>query len=308
MMLHDTEDLSPLPTENSHHPRDKWNWLWSALHQIPAILLVVLFHLMVGIPFGVSYFPIGWSSSNNDGEGSFPVEGKEALGIRMFLFSTMIGQIVFTYASGFASPIGLQMIENVPFCHELAAIVIRHQGYGVEALSTLLFLFGLASLAVGFVFGALGYFRLGRIVYYFPTHVLVGCIGGIGVYVAKTAVEVTLNAPFAFETIRLNVHLLRVVLFFEITLRVLQKLTWDHAAKKPRYALLSPIFFCCITPMFYAALFLLRIPIQDARDSGYFFPSLNGGCSDCSMINEHLWDMWRVPGRLFGKRSPLYSH
>jgi SulP family sulfate permease len=295
--LHDAEDLSPLsPSEN--YPRvNNHDWLRDALHQIPAVLLIGLFHLMVGIPFGVSYFPIGWASddsSSGDNTTSFPVEGKEALGIRMFLFSTMIGQIVFTYASGFASPIGLQMIENVPFCHELATIVIRHQGYGAEALSTLLLLFGLASLAVGFVFGALGYFRLGRIVYYFPTHVLVGCIGGIGVYVAKTAVEVALNAPFAYETIRRNYHLLKVVLYFEVSLRILQKLTWDHVAKKPRYALLSPIFFCCITPVFYAALFLLQVPIQDARDNGYFFPALNGDCSDCSIINEHLWDMWRV--------------
>jgi hypothetical protein len=167
-----------------------------AASQIPAIALVTLFHLMVGIPFGVSYFPVSWRSSNpsaamassdddamtNDHneflvEGTFPIAGKEALGIRMFLFSTIVGQLVMTFASNFPNCIALQMVENVPFCQSLTAIVVEVQGYGKEALSTLFFLFGLASVIVGLVFYLLGKFSLGRILYFFPTHVLVGCIG-----------------------------------------------------------------------------------------------------------------------------------
>jgi hypothetical protein len=127
----------------------------SAFQQIPAVALIAMFHLMIGIPFGVSYFPIGWkeqsqfyasssssslsSSSSfhnatyhdsdmNDEmnmiNGPFPIQGKNSLGIRMFLFSTIIGQIMFTFHSGFKNPIGLQMVENVPFCQMLAATVI----------------------------------------------------------------------------------------------------------------------------------------------------------------------------------------
>ena len=105
----------------------QWQCIERGASQIPAILLVTLFHLMVGIPFGVSYFPIGWESSlsvaqddvssaeESDGDfildGSFPMQGKEALGIRMFLFSTIIGQVVMTYASSFNNCIALQMVE-----------------------------------------------------------------------------------------------------------------------------------------------------------------------------------------------------
>ena len=98
------------------------------LRQIPAIALIGIFHLMVGIPFGVSYFPMYWSShpgddaatsitnTNDDDasfheEGQFPIPGKEALGIRMFLFSTLVAQVVFAYFSGFKNPIGLQMVS-----------------------------------------------------------------------------------------------------------------------------------------------------------------------------------------------------
>lgn len=202
--------------------------LFRVAGQIPAIIIILIgmFHLMIGIPFGVSYFPIGWRAGDDDMSpvadgisGSFPLPGKEALGIRMFLFSTIVGQLVFTLMSGFHSPIGLQMVQNVPFCHELASIVIRQQGYGTDALSTLFVLFGLASVVVGLVFWLLGRFELGRIVYYFPTHVLVGCIGGIGLYIAKTGVEVTIDAVFSISAIVENIYLLGVVLIFETLLR-----------------------------------------------------------------------------------------
>ena len=98
-----------------------------AASQLPAIALVALFHLMVGIPFGVSYFPVDWTSSAPDSpgehvftqedsfmDGQFPIPGKEALGIRMFLFSTIIGQLAMTFASNFRNCIAIQMVENVP--------------------------------------------------------------------------------------------------------------------------------------------------------------------------------------------------
>ena len=124
----------------------------SSLGQVPAIVLIGMFHLMIGIPFGVSYFPIGWASStassstsstsyenttnstysinntvggmaaaSNDEQedgvsllvGTFPLtSGKEALGIRMFLFATMIGQVVYVFRSGFVNPIGYVRIRT----------------------------------------------------------------------------------------------------------------------------------------------------------------------------------------------------
>jgi SulP family sulfate permease len=272
-----------------------------AAAQIPAIALIGMFHLMIGIPFGVSYFPIGWSemgshdtsTSGDDAvHGSFPVPAKEALGIRMFLLSTLLGQIIFTLKSGFANPIGLQMVENVPFCHALAQVVIRRQGYGTEALSTLMFLFGLSSVIVGIVFMVLGQLNLGRIVYYFPNHVLVGCIAGIGVFLAKTGIEVTIDAVFtqAWD----NFHLVVVVLVLEVVLRTLNGVLRDREGK-PLYALLSPIYFCLVTPMFYLGLRILNVSVSDATEAGYFFPSLQGaGDASSSIWNHELVTMWTV--------------
>ena len=87
----------------------------------------------------------------------------------MFLFSTLVAQFVFTFKSKFTNGIGLQMVENVPFCLELARIVIDEVGPGndigtASASSTLFFLFALSSVIVGIVFYLLGVMEWGRIV------------------------------------------------------------------------------------------------------------------------------------------------
>lgn len=148
------------------------------VQQLPAIIATLLLILMVAIPFGVAYFPIKWTNDPSvmdvadDGEddiqGSFPLPGKESLGIRMALFATLVGQLVMTFASNFTNPVAFQLLENVPFYHALAQIVIEEQGYGEDALATLFFLFGLSSMMVGVVFYTLGRFNLGKIAYYFP--------------------------------------------------------------------------------------------------------------------------------------------
>eukprot|EP00985_Skeletonema_marinoi_P007938 scaffold3538_cov100-Skeletonema_marinoi.AAC.9 len=269
---------------------------------------------MVGIPFGVSYFPVGWKSSTfaagddistSDGggfvmDGTFPIPHKEALGIRMFLFSTIIGQLTMTYASNFRNCIALQMVENVPFCQSLSYIVISHQGYGREALSTLFFLFGLASVIVGAVFYTLGRFELGKVLYFFPAHVLVGCIGGIGVFIAKTGLEVTANASFGMVFFE-KMPLLLVVFGFEAGLRVLNHLTKDSTGTS-RYPLLSPIYFCLITPVFYLGIWASGISVETAFTEGYFFPPLDDSSGDGSVISfflsplwsESTWDIFRI--------------
>lgn len=292
----------------------QWKCVESAASQIPAIVLVTLFHLMIGIPFGVSYFPIGWKSESsivaldaesqsNEGfamDGAFPLPGKEALGIRMFLFSTIIGQLAMTFLSNFDNCIALQMVENVPFCQALTYIVVEIQGYGREALSTLFFLFGLASVIVGLVFYFLGRMEMGKILYFFPAHVLVGCIGGIGVFIAKTGLEVTANASFSLSTDFLQkFHLLVVVFAFEAGLRLVSHWTRDSSGKS-RYPLLSPIYFCLITPVFYIVALCVQAS-GNSLDEEYFFPPLSAECrgDDCgtgtsSFLNENVWDIFHI--------------
>ncbi|KAL7478904.1 hypothetical protein ACHAW6_004659 [Cyclotella cf. meneghiniana] len=275
--------------------------------QLSAIAIISVLNFMIGIPFGASYFPVEWSngvnsssfstdSEEDDSTGSvamqeFPLPGKEALGLRMFLFSTMMAQLVLTFASKFTSGVGLQMVENVPFCLELARIVIAEQGYGMEALSTLFFLFGFSSVIVGALFYILGKFNMGRVVYFFPTHVLVGCIGGIGAFICITSLEVSTNTTFQFTIdgakngLVDHFYLLAPVLAFEVTLRILISVT-HH-----RYPLLAPIYYCSITPIFYLILWSVDFDFGASENSGFFFPPL---ASSGSVFSEELFGIFRI--------------
>ena len=164
------------------------------------------------------------------------------------------------------------------------------QGTGSEAISTLFFIFGCSSIIVGLFFYMLGKLKLGRVVYFFPSHVLVGCIGGIGAFIFVTAIEVTTNSTFSFsrkgfeECIVANFHLLAPVIAFELVLRVLIHMT------EGRYALLNPIYYCMTMPAFYAGLWLFGVSTEKAAQLGYFFPALDTGGK--GMVSMDLFDIF----------------
>ena len=326
--LLDNSESDGINGRQHHHPKYSSSRKGSAatssfweelLQQSTAVLVICLLNMMIAIPFGSSYFPIGWSEAggpegyngqeNEEGDdeedvhGDFPIAGKQALGIRMFLFATLIGQFAFTFASKFTNPVGLQMVENVPFLHALAFTVIDNQGYGIDALSTLFFLFGLSSVIVGLTFYLLGKWQLGRIVYFFPNHVLVGCIGGIGVFIVITSIEVTTNSTFTFDldglkAIAENFNLLWVVLAFEITLRVLMIVTQDSHGH-PKFPWLSPVYYCLITPLFYLGLIVAGISMDEATDIGYFFPATvtpndGAGVGSSWWQDDGLWKIFQI--------------
>lgn len=154
------------------------------------------------------------------------------------------------------------MVENVPFTNALARIIIELVGYGNEALSTLFFVFGLSSLFVGCVFYLLGRMELSMILHFFPSHVLVGCIGGIGIFIARTGLEEASDTVLSFsmdgwESLVLKFHLLALVFAFEGCLRMLTRYTRDGNGTS-KFPLLSPMYFCSITPAFYAASAVLK--------------------------------------------------
>mmetsp|Transcript_40051 Transcript_40051/g.96643 ORF Transcript_40051/g.96643 Transcript_40051/m.96643 type:complete len:1036 (-) Transcript_40051:38-3145(-) len=314
-LLNDDKSAHPPPqhSRGSSDHRPPISKFEHVLNQTTAVAVVCLLNMMISIPFGSSYFPVGWKAdgdvstedagTDDEVHGSFPIAAKQALGIRMFLFATVIGQFAFTFSSKFTNPVGLQMVENIPFLHALCNTVIQQQGYGKEALSTVFFLFGLSSVVVGLTFWLLGKWQLGRIVYFFPNHVLVGCIGGIGVFILITAIEVTNNETFTFDWDGLvgfadHFHLFAVVLFFELFLRLLMYKTQD-ADGVAKYPYLSPVYFCCITPAFYLGLRLLGISMDQATEMGYFFPTtVEAGATDTTTTSwwhdDNLWDIFQV--------------
>jgi sulfate permease, SulP family len=138
---------------------------------------------------------------------------------------------------------------------------------------------------------------------------LIGLIAGIGVFLAKTALEITMAAAFSLQTLSQSWHLVRVVFGLEVLLRLLDRFLRHPTTGKPYCSLLSPLYFCSITPCFYLVLTTWRIPVQDAIDAGYFFPPIDaagsGACGDddpcqtgsswiAGVPTSDLLDMWRI--------------
>lgn len=77
------------------------------------------------------------------------------------------------------------MIEIVPFLHSLV-FDISQRVAPERVVPTCMAAFALSSIATGSVFLVLGLLRSGRLLEFFPRHVLCGCIGGIGAFLVIT--------------------------------------------------------------------------------------------------------------------------
>ena len=158
------------------------------------------------------------------------------------------------------------------------------------------------------MFYTLGRLKLGRVAYFFPAHALLGCIGGIGVFVIVSSIEITNNQIFSFDmdglrTFLENIHHFSLVILFEVVLRILSTTLVDSDGNQ-KYRFLAPIFFCSIVPIFYIGLFAMGFTTEQARQWGYLFPdpSCNsedlGGCCSLSfhqkVFNGHVLDIFRV--------------
>jgi SulP family sulfate permease len=191
----------------------------------------------------------------------------------MWLFATIICQVVMTWMSSFPMAVGMMMVENIPFMHVIANVAVQGQGMGVDTFSTVLVTFALSSLVVGVCFYLLGHFEMGNAVYFVPRHVIVGCIGGIGIFLLILSTEVSTDSAWAW-----NIHtigpffnppklpLWLTSLFFALLLRGLMT--------KIKSPLLAPLFFISIPPAFYAILYLTGVSVADAHAKGWFFAGL----------------------------------
>jgi SulP family sulfate permease len=186
----------------------------------------------------------------------------------MFLFSTFIIQICLTTLSDFDAAVGMMMVENVPFYHTIAEIAISEQGQGKATFATIFVALAIGSVLVGVSFLALGYLHLGGAVNFIPRHCIIGCIGGIGIFIFVTGLEVSTDASLSLATVgqyfsHEKVYLWLVPIALELLLRLIL-----HLRPMP---LLPPFYFVSIPPLFYLVLFLFGVPLQAAHDFGWFF-------------------------------------
>ena len=169
------EDDEPLFTNPSHDDHDS-SMLNTVLYSLPAVLLATTLNLLDAVSYGMIIFPATSRSIPDTAASS---------GISMFLVSTIVSQIVFTCGgSAFKGAVGSMMIEVMPFLQIMCGMIETSMaGSDSKAvLATIMCAYAMSCIMTGLVFLCLGILKLGNFIQFFPRHILMGCIGGIGLF------------------------------------------------------------------------------------------------------------------------------
>lgn len=238
---------------------------------IPAVVLGLLLNILDALSYGMILFPLG--------EPLFSHLGAD--GISMFYVSTIISQVVFSCGGSiFKGGIGSEMIEVVPFFHQMAFAIMNRVGKDnpQSVIATTILAFSVSSVLTGLVFFLMGVCGLGSLIGFFPRHILIGCIGGVGYFLLQTGVEVSARLPGSLEY---NVGTLRklfqldtlplwmIPLFLAVALLVLKRFI--------RSTFLVGAYFIGVAVMFYIVILSARISMDTLHGKGWVFdaPSSN---------------------------------
>ncbi|KAI9796439.1 MAG: hypothetical protein M1825_000626, partial [Sarcosagium campestre] len=264
---------------------------------LPAVVLGILLNILDALSYGMILFPLG--------QPVFASLGPD--GVSMFYVSCIISQVVFSSGGSiFKGGIGSEMIEVVPFFHKMAFTILTRVGadHPKRVLATTILSYSMSSILTGLVFFGMGACRLGALIGFFPRHILIGCIGGVGWFLVVTGIEVSARLPNNLEyniaTLKTlfaqdTVFLWLVPLFLAILLMLCQR--WI------KHPLFVPSYFLCIPAVFY--FFLAVIPdlnLHDLRRLGWVFdmPSV-----DYPFYHFYsLYDFDNVDWRALGSTVP----
>ncbi|KAJ9292595.1 hypothetical protein DTO271G3_8664 [Paecilomyces variotii] len=232
---------------------------------LPAVFLGLLLNLLDALSYGMILFPLG--------EPIFADLGSD--GISMFYVSTIIAQLVFSSGGSiFRGGVGSEMIEVVPFFHKMAFMILNRVGEDnpKSVLATTILSFSMSSVLTGIVFFLMGACKLGSLIGFFPRHILIGCIGGVGWFLVATGVEVsgrlpgsleynleTLHKLFQFDTI----FLWTIPLLLAVFLLVLKRFIKSN--------FLVGGYFIAVAGLFYVVISIAKIPLSTLRENGWVF-------------------------------------
>lgn len=232
---------------------------------IPAVVLGLLLNILDALSYGMILFPLG--------EPLFSHLGAD--GISMFYVSTIISQVVFSCGGSiFKGGIGSEMIEVVPFFHQMAFTIMNRVGKEnpQSVIATTILAFSVSSVLTGLVFFLMGVCGLGSLIGFFPRHILIGCIGGVGYFLLQTGVEVSARLPGSLEynigTLQKlfqldTVALWTIPLFLAVALLVLKRFI--------RSNFLVGAYFIGVGVVFYIVILSARISMDTLHQKGWVF-------------------------------------
>lgn len=244
----------------------------SSLQMTSAVFLGLLLNLLDALSYGYILFPLGSPIFSETGPD----------GISIFFVSCIVSQLCYSLGlSMFRGGVGSEMIEVVPFFHKMAySIMNQMEGEPPEAIiATTIVSYCLSSILTGLIFLALGGFKLGNLVSFFPRHILIGCIGGVGFFLVITGIEVSAriegNLNYDLETLQRlfsadTWYLWTLPLSLAIAIMVLRR-----TVNSP---FVLPVFFISIFAIFYIMVKgIFHMDLEVVRNAGWIFEKPEAG-------------------------------
>ncbi|KAJ2490594.1 hypothetical protein IWW37_003055 [Coemansia sp. RSA 2050] len=258
----------PLETDREHSYLHRYGCaafdlaMWP-LQYVPAVVLGLILNLLDGLSYGLIAFPV-----------SIPVYDKFGpAGFSMFMLSTAVSQLVYSSgASAFRGANGSMLIEAIPFLYAMCETIVQSVGVTQpdRIIATTMVAYATSTIITGAFFFLLGFLRIGALVDFFPRHILVGCIGGVGYFLLQTGLEVTSRLKLS-----LSWHVVRELLqpntlgLWASSLLVAVLLRALNARFK--HPLFVPVFFMLVPAAFYMVTALLGLSLETLRAAGWVF-------------------------------------
>ncbi|KAI4287656.1 MAG: hypothetical protein L6R35_003082 [Caloplaca aegaea] len=239
---------------------------------IPPVILGLLLNILDALSYGMILFPLGQ-----------PVfAGLGVDGISMYYVSCIVSQLVFSCgASMFKGGVGSEMIEVVPFFHKMAFLILAKVGEEnpKAVLATTILSYSISAVLTGAVFFLMGKCRLGRLIGFFPRHILIGCIGGVGWFLVATGLEVSArldgNLNYNLVTFRKLVQADTVALWLVPLILAIALFLIKHFVKHP---LVDATYFLSIIAIFYFFVAAIdKLKLSDLRTKGWVFQAPDAG-------------------------------
>lgn len=141
-------------------------------------------------------------------------------------------------------------------------------------IPTTMVAFALSSIMTGLAFFLLGALKLGSLIGFFPRHILVGTIGGVGWFLVATGIEVSGRLE---ENLEYTIPMMKKIFleshtfalwFSAFAVAILLRLI-QHRFSSP---MVVPVFFMVLPIAFYIIVLIFGLDVQQVRDAGWIFP------------------------------------
>jgi SulP family sulfate permease len=164
-------------------------------------------------------------------------------------------------------------------------------------IATTITSYAVSSIVTGLVFFLMGACKLGSLIGFFPRHILIGCIGGVGWFLVATGLEVSARLGGSLEynlgTLR-KLFELDTIFLWTIPLALAIILLFSQHFIK--HSLFVPGYFLAVTAIFY--FFVAVIPdlkLDELRRTGWVFAMPEAG--------EPFYHFYT----LYGKGLPIHA-